>query len=207
MAKNLSAAIGMLENVLDAQMNTGRMKCVPKIIRIAGHIWNGPITKRTKRSIRNNMKSNHQLRVEEFMRLAGQAAPTNPTLPSLEVRKLRASLILEEALETIEALGFSVRIDNDTEYDTEVVMGPNLYFDDDYKPDMEGVIDGCCDLKVVTTGTLSALGLPDDLFQEEVDNNNLAKFGPGHSLRSDGKLIKPPDHKPPKIKELLETLK
>ena len=32
-----------------------------------------------------------------------------------------------------------------------------------------------------------------------VDNNNMAKHGPGSSIREDGKLIKPPGHKPPDI--------
>jgi predicted HAD superfamily Cof-like phosphohydrolase len=68
------------------------------------------------------------------------------------------------------------------------------------------VIDGCCDLKVVTTGTLSAFGLPDELFQEEVDTNNLAKFGPGGRRREDGKWVKPPNHKPPDIAGLLKRL-
>lgn len=151
------------------------------------------------------MKSDHQLRVEEFMRLAGQEVPKSPALPSLEVRRLRAKLILEEALETIHALGFSINADFLDSRKLENAYCLELV--DVGDPNLEEIIDGCCDIKVVTTGTLSACGLPDDLFQEEVDNNNLAKFGPGHSRRSDGKLIKPPDHKPPKIKELLETLK
>src|SRR5690606_33615746 len=72
--------------------------------------------------------------------------------------------------------------------------------------DLEKTVDGCCDLKVVTTGTLSSCGIPDELFQKEVDENNLKKFGPGHSYREDGKLIKPPGHQPPNIKGLLEEL-
>lgn len=135
------------------------------------------------------------------MQKAGQEVPTSPTLPSLEVRKLRAKLILEEALETVHALGFSVQYDNYNSRNHDVL------FVDENDPNIEEVIDGCCDVKVVTTGTLVAFGLPDDPFQDEVDDNNLAKFGPGHSIRGDGKLIKPPGHKPPKIKEILDTLK
>lgn len=150
--------------------------------------------------------SKHQERVAEFMRLAGQETPNKPCLPSLKVRELRAKLILEEALETIEALGFSVRIDNGTEYDTDVVISDNMYFDESFTPNLEEIIDGCCDISVVTQGTLIACGIPDDPFLEEVDNNNLAKFGSGHSRREDGKLIKPPNHKPPRIKEILKGL-
>ena len=54
------------------------------------------------------MKSEHQKRVESFMRLAKQDVPEKVTIPSDEVCRLRASLILEEALETISSLGCTV---------------------------------------------------------------------------------------------------
>lgn len=152
------------------------------------------------------MKSEHYKRIEEFMKLAGQDTPSSPSIPSEAVRKLRAKLILEEALETIQALGFRVVIDNDTEYNTEVVISKNMDFYPDFKPNLEEIIDGCADISVVTYGTLIACGVPDVPFIEEVDNNNLAKFGPGHTIREDGKLEKPPNHQPPKIKEILENL-
>jgi hypothetical protein len=72
---------------------------------------------------------------------------------------------------------------------------------------MVELVDGCCDLSVVTIGTLSACGVSDDPFLMEVDQNNLDKFGDGHSYREDGKLIKPPDHQPPRIEELLEDIR
>jgi len=50
----------------------------------------------------------HYNRIKEFMKLAGQDTPKKPIEPSSEIRKLRAKLILEEALETISALGFEV---------------------------------------------------------------------------------------------------
>lgn len=148
------------------------------------------------------MKSKHQQRVEEFMLLARQEVPDKPTIPSKEVRELRAKLILEEALETIQALGFTV-------YSVEGsvnLANKGWQLAEAYHADLEEIIDGCCDIQVVTTGTLSACGVPDKPFQKEVDKNNLAKFGPGHTIREDGKLVKPPDHKPPQIKEILDTL-
>lgn len=149
------------------------------------------------------MKSEHYKRVEEFMKLAGQEIPNSPQLPSLEVRELRAKLTLEEALEKIRGLGFAVyAVEGSVNLDDKGWLLSNLY-----EPDLEEIIDGCCDLNVITTGTLIACGLPDIVFQNEVDKNNLAKFGPGHSIREDGKLIKPPGHKPPDIKSLLNALK
>jgi predicted HAD superfamily Cof-like phosphohydrolase len=42
--------------------------------------------------------------------------------------------------------------------------------------------------------------------EQAVDQNNLAKFGPGGHRREDGKWVKPPDHKPPDIAGLLDKL-
>jgi len=142
-------------------------------------------------------KSAHQHRVEDFMHRAKQAVPLIPTLLTDEERILRARLIHEETFETIEALGVSVSY--------ELLEGQPVKesFTIFKEMDLEEVVDGCCDLKVVTTGTLSACGIPDIAFQQEVDQNNLRKFGPGHSWDDYGKLIKPEDHKPPRLKDLL----
>ena len=147
--------------------------------------------------------SEHQHRVDEFMRLAKQDRPSKPTMPSEDVRALRAKLILEEALETIDALGCEVYANTPTVTarglkSGEVVVIPS------HDPDMTEIVDGCCDVIVVTTGTLSACGVNDLVPQLLVDENNLAKFGPGHSYREDGKLIKPPNHKAPDLKGELD---
>ncbi len=142
------------------------------------------------------VRSLHQQKVDMLMRLAGQNLPDQPTMPSFDVRILRAKLIMEEALETIErGLGINVYytrggglIDND-----------ELHFECANEPDMVELADGCADLRVVTTGTLSAAGLADSYIQDLVDENNLQKFGPGGYRREDGKWCKPPGHKPPDI--------
>lgn len=143
------------------------------------------------------------MQVEAFMLRGGQQVPLVPTEPSKEIRELRAKLILEEAIETVGALGFHIQVPNpqlsllidDVEF-TELKRGF----------DLTEVIDGCCDISVVTIGTLSACGVPDLPFLSLVDKNNLLKFGPGSSIREDGKIMKPPGHKPPDIKGLLESL-
>jgi predicted HAD superfamily Cof-like phosphohydrolase len=148
------------------------------------------------------MKSEHQQRVEELMVKAGQEIPDKPTIPSLEIRKLRATLILEEATECIRGLGFEP-ISNDSEwYDDHKLILTNIH-----EPNLEEIADGCWDTIVVTTGTLSACGIHDIEGQKEVDNNNLAKFGPGGYRRDDGKWVKPPNHPKPDIKGILERQK
>lgn len=136
-------------------------------------------------------KSLHQQRVEDFMVKAGQEVPTKPTVPSEEVRLLRAKLILEEALETIDALGFCVEVIINS--DGSQTMSKPIYVPHDRGPNLNEVVDGCCDIRVVTTGTLSAFGIADVGPQRAVDESNLRKFGPGGYRRDDGKWIKPTD--------------
>lgn len=149
-------------------------------------------------------KSLHQKWVESFMVGANQTVPAEIIVPSKEVRELRARLIMEEALETIAALGFRVCQDYDEE--DSFLRPDNITFFPELEPDLVEIADGCADIAVVTTGTLSACGIPDKELQELVDNNNLAKLGPGHSFNIFGKLIKPAGHKPPDIAKLLERL-
>jgi len=126
------------------------------------------------------MKSVHQQSVELLMsKIPGQQVPARVTIPTLKTRLLRATLILEEAFETVEALGFDM--------DRRPVLTRTTEFS------LTGVVDGCCDIAVVATGTLSALGVHDVAVQRAVNMANLRKFGPGSYLRDDGKWIKPPD--------------
>jgi predicted HAD superfamily Cof-like phosphohydrolase len=143
-------------------------------------------------------RSDHQLRVEEFMRFAKQDVPMVPNLPSKEVRELRARLIIEEALETIAALGCELHA-NGEPVTAKGLKSGHAVISSSNAPDLVEIVDGCCDIMVVTTGTLSACGIRDVVPLKMVDENNLAKFGPGHSIRADGKLIKPPNHKAPDL--------
>ena len=173
-----------------------------------------------------SMKSEHQLRVEQFMnhKACGQAVPDRPTVPDAKTRLLRAQLILEEALETVEALGFCVvvnegDIEAETYLDGESIKGekitfapnvigkwPEFHVVTDSDINLDEIADGCADLSVVSIGTLSACGIPDKPILECVDQNNLEKFGPGASVSKDGKLVKPPNHKPPQIAAILDEL-
>lgn len=130
------------------------------------------------------------------MRKADQEIPSKPTIPSEEIRKLRATLILEEALETIAALGFEVVSGDGT---------PGIGIAPYGKPNLEEIADGCADLSVVTIGTLSACGIHDEELLKEVDDSNLRKFDIGSYKREDGKWMKPPNWKTPVIKEVLEN--
>ncbi len=126
---------------------------------------------------------------------------TGYTIPELDTRKLRAKLILEKALETISGLGIQLRLSNVSltgyepaddinNYSFDVSAGP---------PDFEKIIDGCCDLNYVSTGTLMACGVPDVPHQEAVNEANELKFPNGIPiLRADGKFQKPEGWQAPK---------
>lgn len=148
------------------------------------------------------LKSAHQLRVAQFMHNAGQALPSSVTWPDRKVRKRCARLIIEEALETINALGFLVSFDQlEPEHEAKPFLWPTSE-----SHDLSAVLDGCADLRVITTATLSALGVPDEPLQQLVDQNNLSKFGPGSYARADGEWMKPPDWQPPDIQGLVIEL-
>jgi predicted HAD superfamily Cof-like phosphohydrolase len=159
--------------------------------------------------MRHHFKSEHQKRVEKMMVMARQDLYDKPTLPSVKTRRLRASLILEEALETIQALGFEIFFDDShsTPIDHKRVLLKEIqHTHEDEMHTHERIVDGCADIIVVTTGCLSACGVSDVPILEEVDRNNLEKFGAGGYKREDGKWIKPPDHNPPNIRQILERL-
>lgn len=110
----------------------------------------------------NAPRSVHQHRVDSFMEKAGQDTPDKPCVPSTEVRRLRASLMLEECLETIRAMGVEVLI-RDSQQTVSHLDGTfedAFEFRENGEPNIVEVVDGCCDTHVVTTGTLTAFALP-----------------------------------------------
>lgn len=139
--------------------------------------------------------------VLDFMIQAKQVCPVGPTIPSFESRKLRAKLILEEALETVEALGFDVRAFDDGCSD---FVDTNKFGLCPHGRDVNlvAIADGCADLKVVTVGTEIACGIYGKPIFEEVMRSNMTKFKDG-SVRDDGKIMKGPHYSPPSIEPLL----
>ena len=139
------------------------------------------------------MPTPHYKRIRAFMQHAGQDTPDSVTIPDAASRLLRAKLILEEAMETVQALGVEVSL-GDT-----LVQFDALSWREGGDVDLEGVVDGCADISVVTMGTLVAFGVDDEAVLQEVDEANLRKFGPGSYAREDGKWMKPPGWMPPDI--------
>jgi predicted HAD superfamily Cof-like phosphohydrolase len=143
------------------------------------------------------MGTPHYERVKDFMQRVGQPTPERLTIPDERTRVLRAKLILEEALETVRALGVHVRTGGD---DGVVLDDETMIFEAGGEVDLIEVVDGCADISVVTIGTLISIGVDDEPVLEEVDSSNLRKFEPGSYRREDGKWMKPPGWTPPDIK-------
>ena len=149
-----------------------------------------------------NQKSEHYRDVESFMLRAGQTVPIVPAIPDDDVRYLRARLTLEETFEKLAAMGVTI-LQKETGY---TIDFDDLDYDVTHNVDIYEWIDGCCDVAVVNTGELCAMGLPDVPFQREVNSNNLAKFGPGSYVDSNGKLCKPDNHQGPRIAAILHAI-
>ena len=148
----------------------------------------------------------HVENVKEFHRLAGQGILDKPTIPSEKIRILRARLILEEAIETIYALGvdFGVGVGENAITHSYKFDFFNFIIATDREPNLTEIADGCADITVVTTGTQLECGIPIEEVQEEVDQSNLAKFTGDYKIREDGKVIKPLNWKAPDIKSILK---
>jgi len=142
------------------------------------------------------------------MNKAGQAVPELPCIPGPEVRMLRAKLILEEALETVLALGVdvSVRYHGVGAGGMIPVEDKMLIFEHNptRKISLVEICDGCADVSVVTIGTLSACGVSDVTLLEEVDRSNLDKFRGDAHRNEAGKWVKPSDWIAPDIKNVLQ---
>jgi len=137
--------------------------------------------------------------VEEFMRAFGQEAPQRPFMPSLETRRLRGRLIVEEG--------------------SEIGAATNLV---DY-------FDGLVDTRYVLEGAEVAAGIPEGAILEgmaEVHRSNMSKAwtiaeidaadmpigtrylpqsdGRVIVFRHDGKVLKSPSYSPANLRPILE---
>jgi predicted HAD superfamily Cof-like phosphohydrolase len=155
-------------------------------------------------------KSAHQLRIEEFHNQMTQKAgrpemPSCPTTPNAKMCVARCKLILEEALEVCEACGVSLYVSMDGDGGLVPVRRQDIALE--HNPDrvdsLDHIAKEVADLSVVTIGTFADLGIADVPVLEEVDANNLAKFGPGGHLDANLKWKKPPGHPSPDIAQVL----
>lgn len=148
----------------------------------------------------SSSKSRHQRRVETFLVAAGHTIPSRPTIPKESLRVLQARLLLEETMEAIEAMGVKILSPNKGKV---VYQDLSLEPDPSFPMDLPHIAKELADVRVVATGTMSLHGMMDRPIQEEVDENNIAKYGSGIRFRADGKVEKPPNHPKPNLAAVL----
>lgn len=137
-------------------------------------------------------------RVLAFMQGAGQPILEKPGDPGPAVRKLAAELLLEEAVETIEALGFRVAQGNKGKLYLIQLNAPTAF-------KLHETADGYVDTMYVCHWGMNAIGVADMLPTLEVCDANDRKLGPGHSFNESGKLMKPVGWVPPDIEGAIEA--
>lgn len=148
------------------------------------------------------MSSAHWRRVRDFMLAAGQDAPSAPSMPTIDVRRLRVSLLLEEVFELAAALNVKIRLNGELVSFQQLQLEAEV-FDDFGKSALAHVADAFADISVVNVGGMIACGMADKPLLEAVDVNNLQKIARGTKNPQTGKFEKPADHKPPDFALLL----
>lgn len=143
--------------------------------------------------------------VREFMLKAGQECPSKPTIPDLKTRKLRARLMLEEVLETInDGLGLEVLCETGSPEGKVYVNIDGIEFLEDGPGDLVELADGLGDqMYVAYCGTGLACGIDMEPVFEEIDRSNKSKFIDGY-VDEGGKYRKGPSFRPPDIKTIIE---
>lgn len=144
-----------------------------------------------------------QLNVKEFMVKAGQDCPAKPVVPSKEVRELRARLIMEEALETVRALGFESYLEFVDNNKSNVIDVGLIRFSEEFEPNLVKIADGVGDTLVVSLGCALACGIDMEPIENEISKSNLSKFIDGYR-REDGKFMKGPSYSPANIAPIIE---
>lgn len=177
-----------------------------------------------------------QLQVKEFMSFFGQATPETPVQLDEAAAKLRAALIMEEAIETI-TKGLGLKIIITSNGPTALVISETNHplmkidFFKEKEVDLVQLADGLADLAYVGEfGTAVAAGIDLEPIQDEVHRSNMSKawtdadvqkaqeiyptatlenYGGGlyRLKREDGKIIKSPSYTEANLAPLIEAQK
>lgn len=143
-------------------------------------------------------RRNSYERVREFHEKFGHPVAAEPSIPADDRTTLRLSLILEEALELAEAMGF--RIDK-----VQACVQSMLADGPVGEGDLVGIADALGDLEYVTNGAALEHGIPLPEIVAEVHRSNMTKLGPDGKpiYREDGKILKGEDFEEPRLAEVL----
>lgn len=169
---------------------------------------NGPTTSPPAASMGERGKM-----LREFHDAYGVPMRDMPTsdVPELE-RLLRARLVLEEALEFVEAMGCTVYAPDsfiEGQLTQVVPTDIQIQIDPTRDVDLELAADALADTAYVVEGSAVQLGIDLDPVFAEVHRSNMSKLGAdGKPIyrAEDGKVLKGPGFRPPDIGRVLRDL-
>lgn len=132
---------------------------------------------------------NESRAIKDFMLAVGQDVPDTPRYPSLEVVKMRISIVEEEVTEFFTAL-FKI--------EAHLELAPKIGAIIPHETKLKTLVDladAVADVIYVISGTATAFGIDAERVFEIVHAANMKKLdGP---KREDGKQLKPPGWQPP----------
>jgi predicted HAD superfamily Cof-like phosphohydrolase len=138
-----------------------------------------------------------------FLKAAGQSVGSLPSQVPPKNAELHASLILEETLETIAAMGITVKILDSKD---SIISMDNLMISCESDQDLVEIADGLADVQYVINGAAAAFGINLSRCHDEVQRSNMSKFIDGHRAEN-GKWIKGPSYTPADIVSVLDSQK
>jgi predicted HAD superfamily Cof-like phosphohydrolase len=139
----------------------------------------------------------------EWQTALGRDVPHAPTLDSLDDhgRIAHAKVLLEEAIELIEALGLAIH----TTGSREVITRGSLEVSTDPRRDVNlpEAAHETTDVLYITETLGVMLGLPTDRLFEEIHQSNMTRILPDGTLLRHPKVNHSDQYRPPKIEEIL----
>lgn len=157
--------------------------------------------KRLRELITADIRNSYE-RVKEFHEVFSHPVAESPVVPTDDRLVLRLALILEEAIELADALGFSTYDIKDSADYMLNVIGPRVY---EENVDIVAVADALGDLEYVVNGAALEMGINLPEIVKEVHRSNMTKLGPDGKpiYREDGKILKGEGYEPPQLEKIL----
>jgi predicted HAD superfamily Cof-like phosphohydrolase len=137
-----------------------------------------------------------QSQVAEFMRLFGQKIEETPTVPSPNVVRLRANLVVEEVFEMLEAIWGTM-----PQWSMAQALIRDVIEGREPRVDLAKLADAFGDIDYVVEGGRQACGIEGGSVADAIHHSNMEKVG--GQRRQDGKQGKPAQWTPPDIEAVL----
>lgn len=130
--------------------------------------------------VRFPMGDHPQRLTGHFHGVVGLPVLTAPVVPSVTTRLRRGMLLLEEVLETFEAMGLRLVLDIGDEGGPMVLDHEKIQLDhvEGSRYDVVETADGLSDINVIVAGTAVEFGIPLHVTDYEVYSSNLTKVLP-----------------------------